>query len=121
MMSTITITTIEKNKPLLMYNAFNYTIDRTSDTKVYWKCQYSRTIKCKRRIHTDVNYTNILHEAATHNHSASAAHADIQDKIPSRAVNNNESTENCLRNVSDQMVARLPTFNDNKMIYLNFH
>ena len=117
MMSTITIATTEKNKPLLMYNGFNYTIDRTSDTKVYWKCEYCRTIKCKGRIHTDVNYTNILHEAATHNHSASAAHADIrlfQDKIRSRAMNNNESTQNvidnCLRNVSDQMVARLPNF-----------
>ena len=116
-MSTITIATTEKNKPLLMYNGFNYTIDRTSDTKVYWKCEYCRTIKCKGRIHTDVNYTNILHEAATHNHSASAAHGDIrlfQDKIRSRAMNNNESTQNvidnCLRNVSDQMVARLPNF-----------
>ena len=109
-MSTITIGTTEKNKPLLMYNAFNYTIDRISDTKVYWKCQYSRIFQCKRRIHTDVNSTNILHEAATHNHSA---HADIrlfQDKIPSRAMNNNESTENCLRNVSDQMMARLTNF-----------
>ena len=100
-----------------MYNGFDYTIDRTSDTKVYWKCQYCRTIKYKGRIHTDVNYTNILHEAATHNHSASAAHADIrlfQDKIRSRVMNNNESTQNvidnCLRNVSDQMVARLPNF-----------
>ena len=58
-----------------------------------------------------------MHEAATHNHSASAAHADLrlfQDKIPSRAMNKNESTQNvidnCLRNVSDQMVARLPNF-----------
>ena len=34
-MSTIMIAATEKNKPLLMYNCFNYTIDRTSDTKVY--------------------------------------------------------------------------------------
>ena len=61
-MSSITIATTEKNKPLLIYNGFNYTIDRTLDTKIYWKCEYCRTNKCKGRIHTNVNFTNILHE-----------------------------------------------------------
>ena len=56
-----------------------------------------------------------MHEAATHNHPASTGYGDIrlfQDKIYSRAMNNNESTphiiDNCLRNVSAQMAARLP-------------
>ena len=98
-----------------MYNGFHYTIDRTLDTKVYWKCEYCKAVKCKGKIYTDVNFTNILHEAATHSHPVSAAHGDVrlsQDKIRSRAMNNNESTknviDNCLRNVSDQMVTRFP-------------
>ena len=41
-MSTITIDISEKDKPLLMNNNFHYTIDRTLDTKVYWKCKHHR-------------------------------------------------------------------------------
>jgi hypothetical protein len=116
-MSSITIATTEKNKPLLIHNGFNYTIDRSTDTKTYWKCEYCRTIKCKGRIHTDVNFTSVLHETGVHNHPANAANSEVrlfQDKIRSRAINTNESTQNvidnCLRNVTDQMVARLPNF-----------
>ncbi|CAF4494431.1 unnamed protein product, partial [Rotaria sp. Silwood2] len=116
-MSSITIATTEKNKPLLIYNGFNYTIERSSDTKVYWKCEHCRSIKCKGRVHTDVDFTNVLHETGNHNHPASAAHCEVrlfQDKIRSRAMNTNESTQNvidnCLRNVSYQMVSRLATF-----------
>ena len=76
-----------------------------------------RAIKCKGRIHIDVNFSNILHEAATHNDPTSAAQGDIrlfQDEIRSHAMNNKENTQNvtdnCLSNVSDQMVAHLPHF-----------
>ncbi|CAF3376116.1 unnamed protein product [Rotaria socialis] len=94
-MSSLNIATTEKNKPLLTLNGFNYTIDR--------------------RIHTDHNHTTILLENNDHNHPASAVNNEVrlfQDKLRSRAVTTTESTQhimdNCLNNVSDQMVARLP-------------
>ena len=116
-MSSFTISTTEKNKPLLILNGFNYTIDRSTDKKTYWKCEFCRTIKCKGRIHTDLNNTNILFENNEHNHPASAVTNEVrlfQDKIRSRAADTTESTQRvidqCLNDVSDQMVARLPNF-----------
>ncbi|CAF1040298.1 unnamed protein product [Didymodactylos carnosus] len=116
-MSAITISTTERNKPLLMFNGYNYTVDKTTDEKTYWKCAHCRTIKCKGRIHTDVNNTTVLLENSDHNHPPSAVSNEVrsfEDKVRSRAVNTNESTQdvinNCLKNVSDQMVARIPDF-----------
>ena len=67
-MSTHVISKTERKKPLLIYNGFNYTIDSTKENKVYWKCEYCRTINCKGRIHTNLNYSTILMENKTHNH-----------------------------------------------------
>ncbi|CAF1080873.1 unnamed protein product [Rotaria magnacalcarata] len=116
-MSSLSIATTEKKKPLLMLNGFSYTIDRNTDKKTYWKCEYCRTIKCKGRIHTDHNHTTILLENNDHNHPASAVNNEVrlfEDKLRSRAMTTTESTQhimdNCLNNASDQMVARLPNF-----------
>lgn len=94
-MSSFTISTTEKNKPLLILNGFNYTIDRTIDKKTYWKCNLCRTIKCKGRIHTDLNNSNILFENNEHNHPASAVINEVrlfEDKIRSRAAITTKST-----------------------------
>ena len=116
-MSTFTISSTEKNKPLLILNGFNYTVDRSTDKKTYWKCEYARSITCKGRVHTDLNYSTILNDPSEHNHPPSAVKSEgrlFQDKIRLRAVNTTESTQqvidNCLRDVTDQMVARLPNF-----------
>ena len=116
-MSSLIISKTEKNKPLLLLNGFNYTIDRSTDKKTYWKCEYSRTVKCKGRVHTDLNQTTILSDSTEHNHPASAVNVEIrlfQENIRTRAVNTTESTQHvvdhCLSNASDQMVARLPNF-----------
>lgn len=116
-MSTLRISTTEKQKPLLILNGFSYTIDKSTDKKTYWKCEYSRTIKCKGRVHTDLNHTTTLTDASEHNHPPSAVKSEVrlfQEKIRSRAVASKESTQqvidNCLNEVSDQMVARLPNF-----------
>ncbi|CAF3321274.1 unnamed protein product [Rotaria socialis] len=113
-MSSLNIATTEKNKPLLTLNGFNYTIDRNTDKKLIGNVN-CRTIKFKGRIHTDHNHTTILLENNDHNHPASAVNNEVrlfQDKLRSRAVTTTESTQhimdNCLNNVSDQMVARLP-------------
>jgi hypothetical protein len=72
---------------------------------------------CKGRVHTDLNYSAILDEPSEHNHSPSVVNSKVrffQDKIRSRAINTTESTQqvmdNCLRDITDQMVARLPNF-----------
>ena len=116
-MSSFTIATTEKNKPLLILNGFNFTIDRTTDKKTYWKCEFCRTIKCKARIHTDLDNINILSETNELNHPASAVNKEVrlfQDKIRTRAANTTESTQrvidHCLNDASDQVVARLPNF-----------
>ncbi|CAF1021640.1 unnamed protein product [Didymodactylos carnosus] len=60
-------------------------------------------------------HITILLEGFNYNHPASAVSYEVrsfEDKVRSRAVNTNESTQdvidNCLKNVSDQMVVRLP-------------
>ncbi len=78
-----------------------------------------------------------MNEIGIHNHLAIAANTEVRlfhEKVRSRAINTNERTQNvidnCLKNSTDQMVARLPqlnilkeTFNnnDNEMIYHKFH
>jgi hypothetical protein len=116
-MSSITIATTEKNKRLLIFKGFNYTIDRINDKKTYWKYKYCRTMKCKGRMHIDIKVTTILNEIGIHNHPEIAANTEVRlfnDKVRSRATNTNESTQNvidnCLKISSDQMVARLLYF-----------
>jgi hypothetical protein len=116
-MSTFTISSTEKNKPLLILNGFNYTIDKSTDKKAYWKCEYARSMTCKGRVHTDLNYSTVLNDPSEHNHPPSAVNCEVrvfQEKIRSRAINTTESTQqvihHCLRDVKDQMVARLPNF-----------
>ncbi len=41
----------ERNKPLLLFKGFSYTIDKATNGKTYWKCEHVRTIKCKGRVH----------------------------------------------------------------------
>ena len=95
-MSTLTISTTEKQKPLLIRNGFSYTIDESTEKKTYWKCEYSRTIKCKGRVHTDLNHTTTLTDASEHNHPPSAVKSEVrlfQEKIRSRAVASKESSQ----------------------------
>lgn len=116
-MSSFTILTTERKKPLLILNGFNYTVDRSTDTKTYWKCEHSRTIKCRGRIHTDLNHSTISTGPTEHNHPPSAVNAQVrlfQDKLRTRAADTTESTQqiidHCLLSASDQLVARLPNF-----------
>ncbi|CAF3353362.1 unnamed protein product, partial [Rotaria sp. Silwood2] len=114
-MSIFVLSTTEKNKPLLICKRYNYTIDKTNDTKVYWKCEYCRTIKCKGRIHSDINFTTILHENDAHNHPPKVANTEVRmfhDKIRTRVITTHEGTQcvidNFLKDTSNEMVALLP-------------
>lgn len=114
---TFTISKTEKNKPLLLSNGFCYIIDRLTNKKAYWKCELSRSGKCKGRLHTDLQFTTILTVASEHNHPGSAVKVEVrlfQEKVRKRAIDTTERTQevidHCLTNASDPMVARLPNF-----------
>ncbi|CAF3860645.1 unnamed protein product [Rotaria sp. Silwood1] len=116
-MSTSTLSTTEKNKPLLLSKGFCYTIDKATNDKIYWKCEYARKLECKDRIHTNDIKTTILHENDNHNHPGNAISSEIrifEEKFRDRAVNCNENTQtvldNCLTDLSDLAVARIPNF-----------
>ncbi|CAF2820950.1 unnamed protein product [Rotaria sp. Silwood2] len=102
-----------------------YTIDKTTDEKIYWKCESAQSLKCKGRIHTNSLSTIILHETNNHNHLGKAVSSEIrifEEKIRDRAINYNESTQtvidNCLMNLSDNAVARIPNFKHIKNLYI---
>ncbi|CAF1414595.1 unnamed protein product [Rotaria sp. Silwood1] len=116
-MSTFVLSKTQRNKPLLLSNGFSYTIDKRTDEKIYWKCESAQSFKCIGRIHTNSLSTIILHETKNHNHLGNAVLSEIrifEEKIRDRAINYNESTQtvidNCLMNLSDNAVARIPKF-----------
>ncbi|CAF1451598.1 unnamed protein product [Rotaria magnacalcarata] len=116
-MSTFTLSKTQKNKPLLLSKGFTYTIDKTTDEKTYWKCEHVRKLKCKGRVHTNSINTAFLYENDNHNHNGNAFSIEIrlfEEKVHDRATNSNETTQavidNCLTNLSDHAVARLPEF-----------
>ncbi|CAF4820499.1 unnamed protein product, partial [Rotaria sp. Silwood2] len=116
-MSTFTLSTTQRNKPLLLCKGFVYTIDKTNNDKTFWKCEYSRTGKCKGRIHINCIKTAILYETDNHKHPGNAVSSEIrvsEGKIRVRAANCNETTQsvidNCLTNLPDEVVARPPEF-----------
>jgi hypothetical protein len=83
-MCTSIISSTEKNKFLVILDGFHYTIDKSTDKQMYWKCEYSRSMACKGRVHTDHNYSVIPNEPTGHNHPPSVVHSGVrpfQDKI----------------------------------------
>ncbi|CAF5027802.1 unnamed protein product [Rotaria sp. Silwood1] len=110
-MSTFILSKTQRSKPLLLCNGLNYTIDKTTDDKIYWKYEFARTLKCKGRVHTNSLNTIISHETNNHNHLGNAVSSEIrifEEKIRDRTINYNESTQtiidNCLTNLSDSTV-----------------
>ncbi|CAF1486571.1 unnamed protein product, partial [Rotaria sordida] len=100
-MSTFRLSTTQRNKSLLLCKGFSYTIDKTTNDKIYWKCEFARTLECKDRIHTDPINTIILHQNNNHNHLENAVSNEFQlfeEKIPDGAVNYNESTQTIIDN-----------------------
>ncbi|CAF2856701.1 unnamed protein product [Rotaria sp. Silwood2] len=65
----ITLSKTSKNAPLLIYNGYSYTIDRKSETKILWKCEYCRKYACHGRLHTKLNYEFIKTVGEHENHT----------------------------------------------------
>ena len=49
------LSTTSKNAPLLIYNRFSYIMDRRTDKKILWKCEFSRKFQCHERLHIDLS------------------------------------------------------------------
>ena len=116
-MSTFKLSTTQRNKPLLLCKGFCDTIDKIAGDKIYWKCEFVRTLKCKGRVHPNSINTMIFRENNDHDHLVNAVLSEVQlfeEKIRDPVVNYNESThaviDNCLDNLSDDTVARIPKF-----------
>ena len=77
-MSTFKLSATQRNKPLLLCKGFCYTIDRTTDDKIYWKCEFVRMLKGKGRIHANSNKTIILQENNNHNHLGNAVSSEVR-------------------------------------------
>lgn len=41
-----------RGKPKLVYNGYNYHLDKKTDTSCYWKCDKMDSLKCKSRVVT---------------------------------------------------------------------
>ncbi|CAF1333805.1 unnamed protein product [Rotaria sordida] len=87
----------------------------------------NRTISYN-RVHNDYINTTLLYENDNHNHSGNAVSIEIrilEGKVCDRAINSNEATkaviDNCLTNLSDYAVARLPDFKHIKRNIQNRH
>ncbi|CAF3319079.1 unnamed protein product [Rotaria sp. Silwood2] len=65
---SVTLSKTSKNAPLLIYNGYSYTIDRRSETKISWKCKYSRKYFCHARLHKKLNYEFIKTVGEHENH-----------------------------------------------------
>ena len=124
-MSRFKLSASQRNEPLLLCKGFCYTIDKKTNDTIYWKCEFVRMLKCKGWIYTNSINTIISHENNNHNHLGNAVSSDIrlfEEKIRDRAVNYNESSQtvldNCLNNLSDDTVARIPKLNINFHTYL---
>ena len=116
-MPTLTLSTTQKNKPLLLCKGCTYTIDKTTNNKTYWKCEHAQKFKCKGGVHINYMNTVLLYKNDSHNHSGNAASIEIRlfkEQVRDRATNSNKSTQavidNCLVNLSDHAVVRLHDF-----------
>jgi hypothetical protein len=116
-MFTFAISSTEKNKPPLILNGFHYTVTESTGKITYWKCEDSRSMTCKDRVHTDLDYSLIRNQPSQHNHPPNVVNSKVrlfQQKIHTRAINTTENTQQvmnqCLRDVTDQIVACLPNF-----------
>ncbi|CAF4867735.1 unnamed protein product [Rotaria sp. Silwood1] len=95
-MSTFTTSSTPRNKSLLLSKGFSYIIDKITIDKTYWKCEHARKPKCKGRVHSNYINSILLNENDKHNHNVMKTILAVID--------------NCLTNLSDYGVARLPNF-----------
>ena len=66
---SVTLTTISKNAPVLMY---------WTDTKRLWKCKHAENYKCHGRLHTDLNNVFIETVGVHENHTVDSCSGPVR-------------------------------------------
>ncbi|CAF1541239.1 unnamed protein product [Adineta ricciae] len=113
---SVTITKTSKEKPLLIYNGYSYTIDQKNETKILWKCIYARKYVCHGRLHTKLNYEFIKTVGQHENHignSKDEATRKYYEHLRSECQQNQTTTHNVLTQtnigVPDEVLVCLPS------------
>jgi hypothetical protein len=118
---SVTLSTTSKNAPLLIYEGYSYIIDRRTDKKILWKCEYSKKFKCRRRLHTDSNNIFIKTVGDHENHIGDQRSGLIRvyyDRLRQESLQNQTNPHNILTQanigVQDEVRVQLTSNNNLK-------
>ena len=98
--SGLKFSTTTKEKPLLIYDGYMYTLNREADDVKYWRCQ---TRTCSATIHTDKN-DNLKSCNGNHNHLSSPESielAQLRQNVKRRVLKESKA----IANIYDQELA----------------
>lgn len=73
----------KKNKPKIIYDYNEYLFEKEYGEKIYWRCQVTKPVQCRARIHTNPEKTKIVYKNLIH------CHEPDSDGIKGRMVINN--------------------------------
>ncbi|KAB0801401.1 hypothetical protein PPYR_01533 [Photinus pyralis] len=114
----------EKGKSKLFFESFLFIKDKQVDTKIYWKCEHSKKMKCKARVITVNNFVSSSNN--DHNHNADAAQLEankVMQKIKEDAENTRDTPQFIVSQASaglgNAVAAKLPTVNNIKRTIRN--
>ena len=109
-----------KNAPLFIHDGDSYIIDRRTDKKILWKCEYSRKFKCRGRLHTDLNNILIKTVGNHENHISDPRSGLIRvyyDRLRQESLKNQTNPHNFTQaniGVQDEVRVRLTSNNNLK-------
>ncbi|CAF2781682.1 unnamed protein product [Rotaria sp. Silwood2] len=82
----------EKGKAMLLHESYIYTVERTTTTKLIFRCQNR---DCKARCHTNLSMDAFLSQPTSHSHAPQPDRIpaiQLQNEIKARAATTDEST-----------------------------
>jgi hypothetical protein len=114
----------EKGKAKLCFESFLFIKDKAIDTKIYWKCEHSKKVKCKARV---ITINNIVSSSNNdHNPNADAAQLEankVMQKIKEVAENTRDPPHFIVSQASaglgNAVAAKLPSVNNIKQAVRN--
>ncbi|CAF2849949.1 unnamed protein product [Rotaria sp. Silwood2] len=88
-----------KGKPMIHHEGYIYTVERTTSTKLIFRCQ---TRDCKARCHTNLSMDIFLSQPTAHCHAPQPDRVPViqlKNEIKARAVTTDESTSTIIHSV----------------------
>ncbi|CAF4480594.1 unnamed protein product, partial [Rotaria sp. Silwood2] len=85
-----------KGKPMILYEGYIYTVERTSTTKLIMRCQNR---DCKARCHTNLSMDAFISPPTSHSHAPQPDRVPVvqlKNEIKARATTTDESTSTIL-------------------------